>query len=190
MNIRGTQTEKNLLQAFTSEAQAQNQYDFYASQAEQEGLDVVARAFREIAAQEGAHARCFFECLQGGKVEFTMTVQIAKTGDTQANLRAAVQIERDEWSNLYPKFAEEARSEGFDEIANRFQSIAFCERQHEIRFSRIVKRFETNTLFQSDSSVKWQCARCGYAFDGTDAPEKCPACNGTRGAFQIMNDEL
>ncbi|MBQ6107618.1 MAG: rubrerythrin family protein [Thermoguttaceae bacterium] len=190
MNIRGTQTEKNLIQAFTGESQAQNRYKFYASQAEKEGFDVIARTFHELAAQEGEHARCFFEYLQGGKVEFCMTIQSTKIGDTRANLRAAAQIERVEWSDLYPKFAEEARSEGFDEVANRFQSIAFCERQHEIRFSQILKRLESNTLFHSDSSVKWQCTRCGYVLDGTDAPEKCPACDGNRGAFQMINDEL
>jgi len=190
MNIRGTQTEKNLVQAFTGESQAQNRYKFYASQAEKDGLEAIARTFRELAAQEGEHARCFFEYLQGGKVEFSMTVQTAKTGETLANLRAAVKGERTEWSDLYPKFAEEARSEGFDEIANRFQSIAFCERQHEMRFARILKALETGTLFHADAAVSWVCTRCGYVFTGTDAPEKCPACDGGRGSFQIMNYEL
>jgi len=188
MDIRGTQTEKNLIQAFTGESQAAARYVFFASQARDEGLAAAARVFEEIASQEQEHAKTFFSYFQGGKVSLTMTLSASGIAETQKNIRNAVRAEKEEWSELYPRFAEEARSEGFDELANRFQSIAFCERRHEMRLARLLCELEGGMFFHAESPVKWHCLKCGYVQSEKEAPKVCPACGSPRGFFERLSE--
>ncbi len=189
MDIRGTQTEKNLVQAFVGESQAASRYFFYASRARNEGLGSVARIFEEIALQEKEHAKTFFSYFQGGKVSLAMTVHASGVSETRKNIQTAIREEKEAWSELYPKFAEEARSEGFDELANRFQSIAFCERRHEMRLALILGKLETGTFFQSEIPVKWHCLNCGYVQCETEAPKVCPACGASQGSYEKLEEK-
>lgn len=188
MEIRGTQTEKNLVRAFVGESQANSRYAFFAEQAQKDGFVAIARIFAETARQEEVHARCFFACLQGGKVEISMIVPAASVADVRQNLKTAIKAEREEWTELYPKFAEEARSEGFDDIANRFQSIAFCERQHELRFAALLKEVESGSAFRSVQPIRWRCLSCGYVHEGTEAPALCPACDRPQAWYEKATD--
>lgn len=186
MDIRGTQTEKNLVQAFVGESQAAARYSFFASRARIEGLDSVARIFEELASQEKEHANTFFSYFQGGKVSLAMTVPASGIDETRKNIQIAVRGEKEEWSELYPRFAEEARSEGFDDLANRFQSIAFCERRHEMRLSLLLRNLEAGTLFQAEFPAEWHCLNCGYVQCETEAPKVCPACGASQGAYEKL----
>ncbi len=188
MDIRGTETEKNLLLAFAGESQAHSRYTFFASQAKKDGFIAISRLFTEIAQQEEEHAKCFFAYLQGGKVELTMKIPAVPVKETQKNLQVSEKREYEEWSEIYPNYAEDARSEGFDEIANRFQSIAFAERQHERRFHRILKQLEDGTFFHSNTPRTWRCLNCGYVHEGTDAPSVCPACDHPQMYYERISE--
>lgn len=189
MDIRGTETEKNLLQAFAGESQAHSRYTFFASQAKKDGFVAISRLFSEIAVQEEEHAKCFFAYLQGGAVEITMKMPAVPVASTVKNLRSSIKGEHGEWSEIYTNSAEEARSEGFDEIANRFQSIAFAERQHEMRFQRVLKQLEDGVFFHSDTPRTWRCLNCGYVHEGTDAPAVCPACDHPQAFYERISEE-
>ena len=176
MNIQGTRTEKNLLFAFAGESQARNRYPFFASKAKKEGYVQISNVFTETANQEKEHAERFFSFLQGGEVEITGSFPAGVIGTTAENLRAAADGENEEWTKLYPQFAEIARQEGFDEIAEQFQSIAVAERQHERRYRGLLENLEKGEVFTSETPIKWRCINCGYVHEGTEAPEVCPAC--------------
>ncbi len=185
MNIKGTQTEKNLLKSFAGESQARNRYTFYASVAKKEGYEQIASIFTETADQEKEHAKRFFKFLEGGMVEITATFPAGVISTTAENLRAAADGENEEWVELYPEFANVAEAEGFIEIAAVFRAIAKVEAMHEDRYRKLLARVEEGSTFtREDESTEWQCRNCGYVHTGSEAPELCPACAHKRAYFE------
>ena len=183
-SIKGTKTEQNLLKAFAGESQARNRYTYAAKVAGNAGLIQIANILEETAENERVHAKVFFGFLEGGPVEITATYPAGVIGDTKANLKAAADGEHEEWSELYPAFAETAKREGFPEVATAYAMIAKVEKEHEKRYRALVDRLEKNTLFKRDKSVGWKCNKCGYVHESKDAPQKCPACGHPIGYFE------
>lgn len=175
-DIKGTQTEKNLLAAFAGESQARNRYSFAAGVAEKAGLLQIAQIFEETAENERVHAKTFFKFLEGGTVEITASYPAGKTGDVCENLASAAAGEREEWTELYPKFADTAKEEGFSEVSATFRAIARVEKEHEARFARLLERVKTETVFKREIPTKWVCIKCGHVHEGLEAPRVCPAC--------------
>ena len=185
-SIKGTQTEKNLLAAFAGEAQARNRYTFYASQARKEGYEQIANIFMETAENEKEHAEVFFGYLEGGDVEITGSFPAGVIGDTLANLKAAAEGEKMEWSIIYAEAEKTAREEGFEEIADSFEEIAEVEEFHEERYRKLAQNIVRGEVFKRDKPVKWHCSNCGYVHEGTEAPEECPACKHAKAYYQIL----
>jgi rubrerythrin len=186
MSIKGSKTEKNLLKSFAGESQARNRYTFFASVARKEGYVQIQRIFEETAANEKEHAEVFFKYLEGGMVEITADYPAGKIGTTAENLLAAAEGEKEEWGVLYPSFAETAKKEGFDEIAESFTEIAEVEEEHEKRYRKLLANIKNGTVFKRDKEVKWHCLNCGYIHHGKEAPEICPACQHTQAYYEIM----
>ncbi len=182
--MKGTQTEQNLLKSFAGESQARNRYTFYASVAKKEGYEQIASIFTETAEQEKEHAKRFFKFLEGGMVEITATFPAGVISTTAENLRAAAEGENEEWSELYPEFADIAEKEGFTEIAAVFRSIAEVEAMHEARYRKLLARIEDGSTFAREEEIEWQCRNCGYVHTGTEAPELCPACAHKQAYFE------
>ncbi|UCE18671.1 MAG: rubrerythrin family protein [Gemmatimonadota bacterium] len=185
-NLKGTQTEKNLLTAFAGESQARNRYTYFSSQARKEGYVQIADIFEETANQEKEHAKRFFKLLQGGEVEIQAAFPAGVIGTTTENLKEAAGGERYEWTEMYPSFAKGARDEGFDEIAAIFESIAVAEKQHEKRYLGLLSNIEAGTVFKKDKPVVWRCRNCGYLHKGTRAPDQCPACAHPQAHFELL----
>ena len=183
-SIKGTQTEKNLLAAFAGESQARNRYSYFASVARKAGLQQVADIFLETAENEKEHAKRFFKFLEGGAVEITASYPAGVIGDTAANLAAAAAGEHEEWTELYPKFAEVAKKEGLNEVAAAFTMIAKVEKEHEARYARLLALIKDGKVFKASSATRWKCRNCGYIHEGSDAPGKCPACLHTQEYFE------
>lgn len=184
--LKGTQTEKNLLAAFAGESQARNRYTYAASVARKEGYLQIADLFLETAENEKEHAKRFFKFLEGGTAEITATYPAGKTGNTAENLRAAASGEHEEWTELYPGFAEKAKEEGFKEVAAAFTLIAKVEKEHEARYLQLLKNVEDNKVFEKDTSVRWKCRNCGHIHEGSKAPGKCPACLHPQEYFEVQ----
>ncbi len=185
-NLKGTKTEKNLLTAFAGESQARNRYTYFASQARKEGYEQIAAIFLETADNEKEHAKRLFKFLEGGEVEITATFPAGKIGNTKENLKAAAEGENYEHTQMYPEFAKIADEEGFPEIAAVFRAIAVAEEYHEKRFRALLENLENNKVFKREKPVKWRCRNCGYVHEGTEAPEKCPACAHPRAYFELL----
>jgi rubrerythrin len=183
-SLKGTQTEKNLLKAFAGESQAKMRYEFFAKQAKKEGLEQIAAIFEETALNEKAHAKRFFKFLEGGMVEITASFPAGKIGTTLENLKAAAEGENEEWSELYPHFAEIAEQEGFKEIAVAFRKIAEVEKAHENRYKKLYENLENGMVFKSNGKIVWKCRNCGYLHEGESAPEVCPACLHPQSYFE------
>jgi rubrerythrin len=186
MNLKGTQTEKNLLTAFAGESQARNRYTYFASQAKKDDFIQIQSIFEETADQEREHAKRFFKFLQGGDVEVSAAFPAGVIGTTAENLRAAAGGEHHEWSSMYPGFAQIARDEGFNEIAAVFEAIAVAEKQHEKRYLGLLKNVEAGTVFKKGESVVWRCRNCGYLHEGDKAPNLCPACAHPQAHFELL----
>jgi rubrerythrin len=186
--IKGTQTEKNILTAFAGESQARNRYDYYASVARKEGYVQIADIFAETANQEKEHAKRLFKFLEGGEVEIQAAYPAGVIGTTAENLQAAAAGENYEWTDMYPAFAKVAREEGFAEIAGVFEAIAVAEKQHEKRYKELLANVETGKVFKKDQVVTWRCRNCGYLHQGTEAPEKCPACAHPQAHFEVLGE--
>ncbi len=184
-SIKGTQTEKNLLISFAGESQAKNRYTFFAKEAEKEGFVQIANIFRETAAQEEQHAKVFFRFLEGGSAEVKWNFPAGIIGDTLHNLKEAAEGEHEEWSEMYPQFAEIAQQEGFPKIAAKFKIIATVEKQHESRYLRLYENVKNNTVFEKPEKVKWMCLKCGYVHEGEKALQMCPSCNHPQAYFEI-----
>lgn len=174
--IKGSQTEKNLLKAFAGESQARNRYNMFASQARKDGLMQIAEIFDITADQERLHAKRYFSFLEGGDVEITASYPASKVGTTAENLKEAAGGEYMEWTKLYPSFAEVAEKEGFNDVAAAFRKICVAEKHHEERYNALLKNVENGTVLKKDQPVEWECTRCGYVHVGTEPPKKCPAC--------------
>ena len=186
MNLKGSTTEKNLLAAFAGESQARNRYTYYASVARKEGYEQIAAIFQETADNEKEHAKLFFSLLEGGEVEILASYPAGVIGDTAANLRAAADGEKFEWSSLYKGFASIAKAEGLTQAYDTFTQVAKVEEYHEARYSALLKNVQDGKIFKKDASVKWHCRNCGYVFEGKNAPEKCPACQHTKAYFEVL----
>ena len=187
MSIKGTKTEQNLLKAFAGESQAGNRYVFFAKQAKKEGLEQISALFQETADNEQYHAKRFFSFLEGGDCEITATYPAGKIGTTAENLKAAAMGENEEWTTIYPMFAQIAKEEGFNEIAAAFTVIAKVEAAHENRYNTLYKNLEDGKVFKRDNKVIWKCRNCGYIHEGNSAPEKCPACLHPQAYFEIKD---
>jgi len=186
MNLKGTQTEKNLLASFAGESQARNRYTYFASQAKKDGYVQIQSIFAETADQEKEHAKRFFKFLQGGNVAVEAMFPAGIIGTTAENLRAAAAGEHEEWSDMYPEFARIAREEGFTEIAAVFDSVAIAEKQHERRYLGLLSNLEAGTVFRKEQPITWRCRNCGYVHTGTDAPQLCPACAHPQAHFEVL----
>lgn len=191
-SLRGTKTLENLLKAFAGESQARNRYTFYAGVAAKEGLSQIEALFLETAENEHEHAKRFFNlAVEGLKGEMPAAVEInaaypVALGHTMENLKAAAAGENEEWTKLYPMFADIAASEGFPEVASAFRLIAKVEEAHEKRYTKLVANLEKGEVFRKDGKVFWKCRNCGYIHEGTDAPKACPACLQPQSVFEVF----
>ena len=187
-SIKGTETEKNIMAAFAGESQARNRYTFFASKAKKEGYVQIASIFQETADQEKEHAKRLFKLLEGGEVEITGSFPAGTVGTTEENLLASAGGEHYEHAEMYPSFAETARREGFSDIAAIFEAIAVAEKQHEARYLALAENIKQGRVFKRQESVRWRCRNCGYIHEGTEAPEKCPACDHARAHFELLGE--
>lgn len=176
MSIKNSKTEKNLLKAFAGESQARNRYTYYAGKAHKEGFVAIAKLFEKIADQEKEHAKRFFSFLEGENLEIQATFPAGIIRTTLENLRAAAAGENEEYSTLYPNFAETARQEGFTTIAELFENISIAEKHHEEQYNFFADQLSASKIFKRESLVSWQCLNCGYRHTGEEAPKFCPAC--------------
>ena len=185
MELKGSQTEKNLLAAFSGESQARNRYTYFASQARKEGYVQIAAIFEETANQEKEHAKREFKFLQGGEVEITAAFPAGTIGSTVENLKAAAAGEHYETTQMYPEFAEVAEKEGFNDIAIVFRNIAVAEKRHEDRYVALAKNIADGVVFKREKPVRWICRNCGYVHEGPEAPGTCPACAHPQAHFEL-----
>ena len=172
MELKGSKTEKNLMEAFAGESQARNKYTYFASVAKKEGYEQIAALFLETAENEKEHAKIHFKYLNG-------------ISDTKANLAAAAAGENYEWTDMYDRMAKEADEEGFTEIAAKFRGIGALEKEHEARFRRLLENVENGEVFKRGSITIWKCRNCGHIVVGTEAPNVCPVCNHAQSYFEV-----
>ncbi len=173
--LKGTKTEANLKEAFAGESMARNKYSYYASKAKNDGYVQIAKIFEETAANEKEHAKIWFKLLQDD----------GAIGPTIDNLKAAAEGENYEWTDMYAKFAEDAREEGFEDIAKLFEGVATIEKEHEERYRKLLANIEGDLVFSRDGDCIWQCSNCGHIHVGPKAPEVCPVCNHPQSYFEI-----
>jgi rubrerythrin len=187
-NLKGTQTEKNILTAFAGESQARNRYTYFASQAKKDGYVQIQEIFTETADQEKEHAKRLFKLLEGGEVEVAAAFPAGVIGTTQDNLKEAAAGENYEYTDMYPGFAKIAVEESFEEIADIFKAIAVAEKQHEKRYLALAANIANATVFKKDQSVVWCCRNCGYLHEGDSALEECPACAHPQAHFELLSE--
>ena len=185
MELKGSQTEKNLLTAFAGESQARNRYTYFASQAKKEGYEQIRAIFEETANQEKEHAKREFKFLEGGEVEIAAAFPAGVIGTTIENLKAAAAGENYETTEMYPGFAKIADDEGFSEIAKVFRNIAVAEARHRDRYLALAENIEQDKVFKKDTSVRWVCRNCGYVHEGPEAPNECAACGHPQAHFEL-----
>jgi rubrerythrin len=189
-SLNGTRTEQNLLKSFAGESQAKNRYEFFAKQARKDGFEQIAEYFMQTAREEQAHAKRFFSFLEGGMVEITATYPAGRVGTTAENLKAAAEGENEEWSELYPAFAEIAREEGFPKVATAFKMIAKVEAEHERRYLKLLQNVSEDKVFMKDGKVWWKCMVCGYTYESAKALENCPACLHPQSYMRMTADDF
>ena len=183
-DLKGTKTEHNLMAAFAGESQARNRYSYYASVAKKEGYEQIAALFLETADNEKEHAKRFFKFLGENPVQITATYP-TNFGTTVENLKAAAMGENEEWTELYPNFADVAEEEGFKDVAIAFRKIAEVEKKHEARYIKLLQNIENEKVFKKDDKTEWKCRNCGYINENQSAPEKCPACVHPKSFFEV-----
>lgn len=189
MSVKGTETEKNLLKTFAGESQARNRYTYWASVAKKEGYRQISEIFTETAEQEREHAKRMFKFLESGEaIEITACYPAGKMGTTLENLKAAAAGENEEWTELYPHFADVAEQEGFADVAAMYRCIAIAEKQHEKRYNDLAANIESGTVFKKGESVTWRCMNCGYIHDGVEPVDKCPACLHGQAHFEVLGE--
>lgn len=184
-DLKGTRTEQNLLKSFAGESQAQMRYTYFAKEARKEGLEQIAALFEETAENERSHAKQFFKYLQGGMVEITASYPAGIIGNTLENLKASADGENEEWTKLYPEFAQIAEEEGFKEIANTWKLVARVEKAHEERYRKLYENLDAGKVFKKDGKVVWKCQVCGYLHESETAPRKCPLCGHEQAFFEL-----
>src|SRR5574344_1242965 len=175
--LKGTKTEKNLLEAFAGESMARNKYTYFASRAKKDGYQQIAALFEETAANEKEHAKLWFKHLEGGEVPTTTT-----------NLLDAAQGENYEWTTMYANMAKTAREEGFEAIARTMEGVAKIEAEHEARYRKLLGNIENGIVFSRDGDAIWQCRNCGHIYIGKDAPKVCPVCLHPQSYFQLQEN--
>jgi len=173
--LKGTKTEKNLMDAFAGESQARNKYTYFASVAKKEGYEKIAAYFLETAENEKEHAKLHFKYLNG-------------IGSTADNLRAAAAGELEECTEMYPRMAKEAREEGFAEIAFVLESIGKIEKAHKERYLKLLEELEGNNFFAKENKVRWRCLNCGHIHEGLEALKMCPVCKHPQAYFELVED--
>ena len=186
--LKGSQTEQNLLKSFAGESQARNRYTYFASKAKKDGYVQIADIFAETANQEKEHAERFFSFLEGGELEITAGFPAGVVGSTLDNLKAAAAGERFEHTELYPGFAQVAKEEGFDAAAMVWMMISVAEKQHEKRYVDLAANIEAGRVFKRDQVVVWRCRNCGYLAEGAEAPAMCPACAHPQAHFELLGE--
>ena len=174
MELKGSKTEKNLMEAFAGESQARNKYTYYASKAKKEGYEQIAALFLETADNEKEHAKLWFKLLHDNDVPSTVE-----------NLKDAASGENYEWTNMYERMAKEAREEGFDRIAFLFDGVAKIEKEHEARYLKLLENVENGLVFSKDGEKIWKCRNCGHIVIGKVAPEVWPVCSHPKAYFEI-----
>ncbi len=172
--LKGTKTEKNLLEAFAGESMARNKYTYYASKAKKDGFEQIAAIFEETAQNEKEHAKLWFKYLEGGAIK-----------ETLKNLEDAANGENYEWTDMYDRMAREAEEEGFTEIAAKFRGVLAIEKHHEERYRKLLKNIEDGIVFSRDGDCIWKCRNCGHIVIGKKAPEVCPVCNHPKSFFEL-----
>ncbi|MBW2608943.1 MAG: rubrerythrin family protein [Deltaproteobacteria bacterium] len=187
-NLKGSETEKNLLKAFAGESQARNRYTYFASKARKDGYRQISAIFEETANQEKEHAKRLFKFLEGGELEITAAFPAGVIGDTIDNLKEAAAGENYEYTEMYPDFAKTANEEGFNTIAAVFEAIAIAEKQHEKRYKDLAANIEAGRVFKRDTEVTWQCRNCGYLHSGNEALNECPACAHPQEYFELLGE--
>ena len=173
-DLKGTQTEKNLMEAFAGESQARNKYTYFASKARKEGYEQIAAIFEETAGNEKEHAKLWFKLLCGGDISSTLD-----------NLEAAIHGENAEWTEMYKRMAIDARSEGFNDIANLFEAVGRIEKEHEERYRALYENIEENTVFEKKEKSVWICRNCGHIADAQAAPKVCSVCKHPQAYFEL-----
>ena len=171
-SLKGTKTEANLMAAFAGESQARNKYTYYASQAKKDGYVQISKIFEETANNEKEHAKIWFKLLEGGSIK-----------DTMSNLKDAAAGENYEWTDMYARFAKEAKEEGFNDIAILFENVAKIEKDHEERYKKLLENIEKDKVFKKDEPVVWECANCGFSYTGKEAIDVCPVCKHPKSYF-------
>ncbi len=174
MELKGSKTEKNLMEAFAGESQARNKYTFFASKAKKEGYEQIAALFLETADNEKEHAKLWFKLLNGGDIS-----------STEENLKAAAEGENFEWTDMYDRMAKEAKEEGFDQIAYLFEEVGKIEKEHEARYLKLLENVKDGLVFSKDGDAIWKCRNCGHIVIGKSAPEVCPVCKHAKAFFEV-----
>ena len=175
MELKGSKTEKNLMEAFAGESQARNKYTYFASVAKKEGYQQIAAIFEETANNEKEHAKLWFKAL-------------GELGDTAQNLLHAAEGENYEWTDMYDRFAKEAEEEGFVELAARFRMVAKIEKAHEERYRKLLNNVEVQAVFEKSEQTIWECRNCGHLVMGKKAPEMCPVCAHPKSFFEVRKE--
>ena len=175
--LKGTKTEKNLLEAFAGESQARNKYTYYASKAKKDAYEQIAAIFEETANNEKEHAKLWFKYLHNGEIASTME-----------NLKDAAAGENYEWTDMYDRMAKEAEEEGFTEIAAKFRGVAAIEKHHEERYRKLLKNIDDKVVFSREGECIWICRNCGHIVIGKSAPKICPVCNHPQSYFELRKE--
>ena len=175
MELKGSKTEKNLMEAFAGESQARNKYTYFASVAKKEGYQQISAIFEETANNEKEHAKMWFKAL-------------GELGNTAKNLAAAAEGENYEWTDMYDKFAKEAEEEGFFDLAEKFRKVGEIEKAHEERYRALLKNIEMQQVFEKAEETMWECRNCGHLVMGKKAPEICPVCNHPQSYFEVRKE--
>ena len=186
MEFKGSRTEKNVLAAFAGESQARNRYTYFASAAKKEGYEQISATFLDTADNEKEHAKLFFSLLKGGEAAILASYPAGIVGDSAANLKAAADGEKFEWTTLYQNFADVAKKEGFMDVYETFTQVAKAEKFHESRYLGLLKNVKEGKVFKKDEPVKWHCRNCGYVFEGKEATEKCPVCKHPKSYWEVL----
>ena len=188
-DLKGSKTAENLMKAFAGESQARTRYTYYSSIAKKEGFVQISNIFAETAENEKEHAKRFYKfllaCLNEEMVSINAAYPVAM-GDTKLNLLAAAAGENEEWSELYPQFADVADAEGYPEVAAVFRKISEVEKRHEARYRKLAANIEAGLVFKRPENHEWKCNNCGYIHTGPNAPEMCPACAHPKDHFEIF----
>ena len=175
MELKGSKTEKNLMEAFAGESQARNKYTYFASVAKKEGYQQISAIFEETANNEKEHAKLWFKAL-------------GELGDTAQNLLHAAEGEYYEWTDMYDRFAKDAEEEGFKTLAAQFRMVAKIEKAHEERYRKLLNNVEMQAVFAKSEATMWECRNCGHLMMGKKAPELCPVCAHPQSFFEVRKE--